>query len=417
MEAAPPTRPLRVAWVGPFDIEAIAHRVPQSFTSRFHPATWIRNAALALAGHPDVELHVLSHDKRFERDYTFEERGIRFHLLHAPIPAVPRPLALYQLDRWRYYRALREIAPDIVHGHGTENAYSYVTVTSGFPHVISIQAIIRDLVRQYRRVSRRMLEHLIVRGVERYTVRRAANVIIKAPFAEAFVRSLNPRASLFLLENIVHEAYFAVERDQAAIGPRVLFVGTIIQTKGVEELIRAFHHIAGRVPGASLELIGTGDEAYVRNVVRPLADSGPGAARIRFLGQRSSAEIAREFQTAAMLVLPSCFDTSPNVVAEAMVAGLPVIGTDVGGIPFMIRDGETGRVVPLRDERALVDAIAGYLDDRPLACRHGELARAEGRARWTRERFVDRLLAIYQEIVTRTPSSTTCSGRSAPPSR
>lgn len=61
-----------------------------------------------------------------------------------------------------------------------------------------------------------MLEHLIVQQVERYTVRRASNVIIKAPFAVEFVRSLNSRAKVFLLEIIVHEAYFAVEPDPSA---------------------------------------------------------------------------------------------------------------------------------------------------------------------------------------------------------
>jgi glycosyltransferase involved in cell wall biosynthesis len=391
-------RPLRVAWVGPYDIEAVAHRIPQAFASRFHPATWIRNAALGLAKRSDVELHVLSHDKRFDRDYAFEEEGIHFHLLSAPAPLVPRPVVFYQLDRWKYYRTLAAIAPDLVHGHGTENAYSYVTVTCGLPHVISIQAIIRDLVRQYRRVSRRMFEHLLVRAVERYTVKRAANVIIKAPFAEAFVRSLNRRAGLFLLENIVHEAYFAVEHDPSAVGPRVLFVGTIIQTKGIEELIRAFHLVSGRVPDATLDVVGTGTDAYLRSVVRPLAASGPGAARIRFLGQLSPHDIAREFETTAVLALPSFFDTSPNVVAEAMVAGVPVVGTNVGGIPFMVRDGETGRIVPLRDERALVDAVTEYLVNPEVARRHGHRARAEGRARWTEDRFVGRLLEIYGAI-------------------
>jgi glycosyltransferase involved in cell wall biosynthesis len=392
-------RPLRVAWIGPYDIEGIAHRIPQAFSSRFHPATCSRNAVLALARRPDVELHVVAHDKRFRRDYAFEEGGIRFRLLHAPVPLVPRPLALYQLDRWKYYRALAEIEPDVVHGHGTENAYSYVAVTSGFPHVISIQAIIRDLVRQHSSVTRRMLEHLVVQHVERYTVRRASNVIIKAPFAGDFVRSLNVRAKMFLLENIVHEAYFAVERDRSAPKTSIAFVGSIMQTKGVEDLIRAFHVVSPHHPGVTLDLFGTGVGAYERQVARPLADGGPGATRIRFHGQQSADRIAQHFRTTAMLVLPSYFDTSPNVVAEAMVAGVPVVGTDVGGIPFMVRGGDTGQVVPLRDQQALVDAVAVYLDDPELARTHGDRAREEGRRRWGETRFVDRLLEIYREVI------------------
>ncbi len=392
-------RRIRVAWVGPCDIERIAHRIPQDFSSRFHPATWIRNAALALSGRSDVELHLITHDKRFLRDYAFEDDGVWYHLLHAPMPRVPRPVALYQLDRRKYYRVLRHIAPDIVHGHGTENAFSYVAVTSGFTHVISIQAIIRDLVRQYRRVSRRMLEHLIVQYVERYTVRRASNVIIKAPFAEGFVRSLNARARVFLLENIVHEAYFGVESDPALPKTSITFVGTLIQTKGVEELIRAFHVVSARHPSATLDLFGAGIGTYQPDVLQPLVSDGPGSARIRFHGQQPADRIAQHYRTAAMLVLPSYFDTSPNVLAEAMVAGVPVVGTRVGGIPFIIRADETGQLVPLGDGQALVDAMMRYLDNPELARAHGDGARREGRTRWAEARYVERLLEIYREVI------------------
>lgn len=402
MNALPPTarvgRRLKVAWVGPYDIEGLSHRVPGISGGPFHAATWLRNAARGLAKRGDVELHVLTHDRRFPGDCSFEDGGVHFHLFRAPVPAIPRPLVLYQLDRWKYYRALRRLAPDVVHGHGTENAFSYVAVTSGFPHVISIQAIIRDLLRQYTRLSRRMLEHVIVRHIEQYTVRRADNVVIKAPFAEEFVRSLNSKARIFLVENIVHEAYFGVERDAAAPRSSILFVGTLVQTKGVEDLVRAFHAVAPQHPGATLDLVGTGTEAYVSRILRPLIRAGAGAGRIRLHGRRDATQIAGHFRDAAMLVLPSYCDTSPNVVAEAMVAGVPVIGTDVGGIPFMIRQGETGQIVPPRDRAALAEAMSLYLRDTGRAREHAERARREARERWTESRCVDRLMTIYREL-------------------
>ena len=339
---------LRVAWVGPYDVMSVAHRMDQTFPPPFHPATWIRNGALALAEREDVELHILTHDKRFVRDYRFTEGRLHFHFFRAPIPQIPRPLALYQLDRWKYQRALEQIQPDIVHGHGTENLFSYVAVTSGFPHVISIQAIIAHLFAQYRRLTRRALEHAIVRHVERYTVRRAKHVILKAPFAEPFVRSLNPTARTFLLENIVHEVFFGVQRGGGTPRRRIVFVGTVVETKGVEELIKAFRDLAPRYADVDLHLIGFGPPAYVERVVLPMIrDLGD---RVVLRGQLPSAELAREFTYATMVVLPSYFDTSPNVIAEAMVAGVPVIGTDVGGIPFMISHDRTGQLVPLRDE-------------------------------------------------------------------
>jgi len=388
---------MKVAWIGPYDVMSVAHRMDQEFTSPFHPATWIRNAALALAERDDVELHILMHDKRFATDYRFEEHGLHFHFFRAPIPQIPRPVALYQLDRWKFIRELRTIRPEIVHGHGTENLFSYVAVTSGYPHVVSIQAVIAHLLKQYRRLSRRALEHLIVQFVERYTVKRAENFIIKAPFAEEFVRSLNPTARIFLLENIVHEVFFDLTRSVGG-GPRkIIFIGTLINTKGVEDLVRSFHQVAGKHPDTELHLMGTGTESYVQGVLKPLIEQGPGRVVLR--GHVPSQDIAREFIDAAIVALPSYFETSPNVIAEAMVAGVPVIGTDVGGIPFMIEHNVTGQIVPVRDVSRLTEALERYLEHPEMARSHAEAGQLQARNRYGRQRYIESLLGIYQSIL------------------
>ena len=392
---------MRIAWVSPYDVMSLAHRMDQEFPKPFHPATWLRNGALGLVEQPGIELHVLSHDKRFIRDYHFTDKGIHFHFFRTAIPQIPRPVALYQLDRWKFYRALKEIKPDVVHGHGTENLFSYVAVTSGYPHVISIQSIISTMVWQYRRLSRRALEHFIVQFVERYTVRRAQNFIIKAPFAEPFVRRLNPTAPIHLLENIVNDVFFGVQRRAPSGRRKIIFIGILITIKGVEELIQAFNKIAPEYPDVDLHLFGTGTDAYVSGVRKPLCRAN--ADRIFFRGQVPSAQIAREFEDASMLVLASYNDTSPNVVSEAMVAGLPVIGSNVDGIPFMITHDKTGQIVPVHDVEKLAAAIRRYLDDPALADRYSSAAREEGRRRYGKARYVETLLAIYDSVIRSTP--------------
>ena len=390
---------MKIAWIGPYDINSIKHRIDQQFDKSFHPATWIRNAANALVEVPGIELHILMHDKRFKKDYRFMENGIHFHLFSTPLPFIPRPLALYQLDRWKYYKELETIKPDIVHGHGTENLFSYVAVTSGYPHVISIQAIIAHLVKEYKRISRRMLEHLVVQYIERYTVGKAQNFIIKAPFAESFIREHNSSAPVYLLENIIHERYFEISRNQNTINRKIVFVGTLINTKGVEELIDAFHVLARGFADIELHLIGSGTNSYVNNVLHPLALNGNGKNRIFFRGQLPADKIAEIFSEATMLVLPSYFDTSPNVIAEAMVSGVPVIGTDVGGIPFMVNHNETGLVVPLRNAESLINAMKLYLSDSGFAEKIGKNGQLKARLRFGSKRFVDQLLSIYGSII------------------
>lgn len=393
---------MRIAWISPYDVMSLADRMDQDFPKPFHPATWLRNGALALVEKPDIELHVLSYDKRFLRDYHFTDRRIHFHFFHVAVPQIPRPIALYQIDRWKFYGALKEINPDVVHGHGTENLFSYVAVTSGYPHVISIQSIISHMIWQYRRISRRALEHFIVQFIERYTIRRAQNFIIKAPFAESFVRRLNPTAPVHLLENIVNDAFFGVRRRPASARRRIVFVGVLINIKGVEELIKAFNQVAPDYPDIELHLFGTGTPAYVNGVLRPL--SRPYADRIIFRGQVPSEQIAREFEDASAVVLASYNDMSPNVLAEAMVAGVPVIGSDVDGIPFMITHDRTGQIVPMHNVEKLAAAVRRYLDDPRLAERYSAAAQEEARRRYGKERYVETLLDIYRSAIKNAPA-------------
>jgi glycosyltransferase involved in cell wall biosynthesis len=117
-------------------------------------------------------------------------------------------------------------------------------------------------------------------------------------------------------------------------------------------------------------------------------------------GQLPSERIAALFGGASMLVLPSYSDTSPNVIAEALVAGVPVIGTDVGGIPFMIEQDQTGLLVPVRDVDALAGAMRHYLRNEALAEEHAHRGSERARARYGEERFVQSLMAIYEHVLT-----------------
>lgn len=390
---------MKIAWIGPYDINSISHRLEQTFDKPFHPATWIRNAANALVKIPGIELHILMHDKRFKKDYRFIENGIHFHLFSTPLAFIPRPLTLYQLDRWKYYKELEEIKPDIVHGHGTENLFSYVTVTSGYPHVISIQAIIKNLLKEYPRKTRQYYEHFIVQFVESYTIRRAKNIVIKAPFTEKFVREINKSAPITLLENIVNEKYFGVVRNLSPDQKTILFIGSVSALKGVEELIAAFETVSESFDNVQLLIVGVGDHSYIEQKIKPMIQKISGKDKITLLGYKTIPEIASILSKTDILVLPSYSDTSPNVIGEAMAAGVPVIGTNVGGIPFMLKNGETGLIVPVRDSKALSESICVLLKNKEASEMMSRHAKEESLKRFSETAFTDKIITIYRNIL------------------
>jgi glycosyltransferase involved in cell wall biosynthesis len=388
---------LRVAWVAPYDLRRFAHLLDRPREAPYHNAPWITNGALALA-QSGVDLHIVTYDKRLTADRRFVEDGITFHLLRIPAPAIPRVAVGYQLDVGSFLRTLDAIQPDIVHGHGTENIFSYAAVRSRYPHVISMQAVVAELVRTYTSWSRARCEHSLVRFVERYTLRRARWAFVEAPFVESLIRRVNPAMSVRLAGNIVSAPFFAVERDRASVAPRIMFVGRLTPTKGVEEIVRAFHTIAASDPRLELHLVGQGVPAYVSGRLRTLIDAGPGSARVVMRGHLSAADIAADYTDARMVVLPTYYDTSPNVIAEAMVAGVPVIATAVGGLPYMLDDGANGQLVPPGDVGGLADAIRSNLRAPEAAEARAVRAQAVARRRYGRELFVSRMLSMYRAV-------------------
>lgn len=400
MTASAP-RPIRVAWLAPYDLRLVAQHL-EDLEGPFHNAPWIANGARALVETGEVDLHVITCHKRVRRSRRFVENGVTFHVIRTPLPQVPRAAVLYQLDRRPVLDAVRAIEPDLLHGHGTENMYSYLAVTAGLPHVISMQAVMAELVRTYTSgFSRMWFEHSIARQLEAYTLRRAHDVFVEAPFVEALIRRINPDLSTRLAGNIVSPPFFEVRRADGVAHKKIMFVGRLTRSKGVEEIVNAFHEVSRTDPSLVLHVVGQGDPAYVNARVKPLIASGPSAPRILMRGHLSAQEIAADYVDAAMVVLPTYYDTSPNVIAEAMVAGVPVIAAGVGGLPYMLDEGESGQLVAARDAGAVARAIRFNLEHPDTAASRAGRARGVARHRYGRDLFVSRMLECYRHVSAR----------------
>lgn len=124
-------------------------------------------------------------------------------------------------------------------------------------------------------------------------------------------------------------------------------------------------------------MVGSGPQ----EIITELKQNYP-EVRADWRGALTAEDIANVMGSVDMLVLPSYMETSPNVIAEAMCAGLPVISTRVGGVPDMIRDGETGLLVDARSIEPLRAAMRCLLDDPRKIRQMGMAARAEARKRY-----------------------------------
>jgi glycosyltransferase involved in cell wall biosynthesis len=145
---------------------------------------------------------------------------------------------------------------------------------------------------------------------------------------------------------------------------RLGFVGTLAPHKGVDVLIRAFRALSGA--DLTLELHGglTTHPAYVA----ALREAASGDPRIRFQGPFPEGEQQRILASIDVLVLPSVWwENSPLTVLEALAAGVPVVASDIGGLPELVADNDTGLLTPPGDADALRQALEDVTEGRRLA--------------------------------------------------
>lgn len=173
------------------------------------------------------------------------------------------------------------------------------------------------------------------------------------------------------------------------------YVGRVQRAKGVFELVRAFSVLRLRYPDATLKLFG---KVYERGELEALISS---------LGLQGSVELAGFFDSSVdevlsgfdVFVFPSRWEGFPYSLLEAMRAGLPVISTDVGGIPELIRDGENGFLVPRRRPWAFAQAMARLAADEPLRERLGNAARETIRREFLFARFERQVQEILADLM------------------
>jgi glycosyltransferase involved in cell wall biosynthesis len=171
--------------------------------------------------------------------------------------------------------------------------------------------------------------------------------------------------------------------------PVVLCIARLVPEKDHETLIAAFARVAARHPEAELWLVGDGPR---RRAILRLADRRLPPRRLRLLPGQSA--ITPLLQQSSLLVLSSIREGLPNVVLEAMAAGLPVVATRVGGLPELVRPGRTGWLVPPRDVPALAAAISHLLSDPETSQAFGRA----GREQAVRDFSLANMVRSHEEI-------------------
>jgi len=185
-----------------------------------------------------------------------------------------------------------------------------------------------------------------------------------------------------------------------------VYIGRMLPRKGIDNLLQAFSRLA-RHSGVPMRLLIVGGETVDGDPmstpeIRRLAEMAT-ALRVRdkvvFTGKRPQERLSLYYSAADVAVTTPWYEPFGLTPLEAMACGIPVIGSDVGGIKFTVADGETGFLVPPRQPGVLADRMERLLKDPALARRMGREARARVERMFTWKKVGERTAELYESTL------------------
>lgn len=358
-----------------------------------------QRARVPLGNTPPAEIEILTFARGVANDQhpdtaflaAARAKGIRCHVVW---------------EKGRFDRsALRQLRtkiaslnPDIVQTHGVKSHF--------LVSLARFRAFAPKWIAYHHGYTAEDAKMRLYNQLDGWSLPRADRVItVCTPFAKSIEKKGVRRDRLDVLSNSIDSrqlpAREVTDGLRAALGidPSarvVLAVGRFSPEKGHLDLLQAWRAVLNKMPEQRLRLLLVGD-GLLRSSLEEFARASGTLDSIVFAGHQKN--VWDYYGVANLFVLPSHSEGSPNVLLEAMLAGLPIVSTEVGGVPDMVTDGESALVTPRRNPEAMAAALERLLGDPEYAARLGRTAAQRVREHFRPEDYQKSLLDIYSKAL------------------
>lgn len=370
-----------------------------------------------------VDVYTRSQDEHVP--HVLHDLGYGNRVVHVPagpeLPMAKRELVNYLpefVNNICQFAGEKHIQYDLVHSHYWMSGVAAKTLKSAWD--VPVVHMFHTLGIMKNRVARSAAE---VEGEYRIEGERdvlhMADKIVVATLAERsqleFLYHADAKKLVIIPPGVDTSRFYPIPEDEAknviGIPPAddmILFVGRIEPLKGVETLIRAIsemhrngvlvkypHYLAiiGGDPDASLEKMNQ-EMLRLQNLCSELSIGD----LVLFLGKRSQDMLPYYYSAASILVVPSHYESFGMVALEAMACGTPVVASQVGGLQFLVANGETGFVIPDDDPASLGDRLTQLICSPELRQKMGERAVEYAQA-YSWDRIAEQIINLYENVL------------------
>ncbi len=320
----------------------------------------------------------------------------------------------------KYIEIIDDFKPDIIQIFGSENEFGDICSHTDIPVVIHMQGCLPPYHNALFPVGMNKLDFLIGRGLtprrrfmgwrsepsfrrraehEINTIRFCKFFMGRTDWDKALVSLFNPTAKYFHCEEALRDSFLNMDKHWAPSSQDKIKIISVISNpwyKGVDLILKTAK-LLKRFTSMSFEwnVFGVSDIRFYEYKYGIFAKN----VNVNIRGSVGKEVLVNELCNSSLYVHPSYIDNSPNSVCEAQLIGIPVLATNVGGIPSLVKDGETGFLFPANDPYMLANLIKMVVKDVSLSEKISFAEISVAKARHNPDAIKTTLLNVYNYIL------------------
>ena len=388
---------------------------------------WLKALDKALQNH--VELHIA-----FYKQYNtyFKYNKTTYHPIYIKLNFIKKLLKFMNIykfqnreDLSKYLEIINLVKPDVIHIHGTENKFISIIPHTNIPIVVSIQGnltiylhkFFNGFERKYIKVSNKNSIYIkkifnsntfantykwfkINHNEELKYLKTTKNIIGRTDWDKRISRIMAPESNYYHIDELLRDSFYKFKwekhsRDYTIIhstNGNTLYKGFETLCQALYELNKTGYNCIWYVAGISP------DDLIVRLTKKKLKDKYPSKGLV-LMGNLNENDLLKNLLNSDLYVMPSHIENSPNNLCEAMILGLPIISTFVGGVGSLIKDNEEGILIQDGDPWVMAGAIIELINDNNKAIRISEKARTKANKTHNVNLIIEKLLSTYNKII------------------
>lgn len=330
-------------------------------------------------------------------------------------------------------RIIQEFSPDVIHIHGTEFQYHWFfaqaakNLSQSNRLVVSMQGIVGIYAKHFalglpaavcytntarefigRKNVQAGINNFLRRGkYEEKTIQITNHIIGRTTWDKACTYRINPRATYHLCNETLREEFYTGEwKQETMIKHRIFISQAFYPIKGFHLFLEALEDIKKFFPDVTVHVAGSdvtrggmmNGSSYGIYIKRQIKKKGLTSC-VQFCGNLNAQQMKEEMLAANVFVSPSTIENSSNSIGEAMLLGVPVVSSNVGGVPDLLQHGKEGFLYQSDAPYMLAYYVMQMFNDEQLAFQMGQSAKRRASGTHNYKKNLDSLVNIYLGIV------------------